>query len=155
MSNYVERVLQPGEQVRHVATIHWITYVPGFAVLVVSLGVLYAAGLSLPGGEKIWQILSAALAVFAIILIFRAWFHRWITEIAVTDRRVIYKTGFISRKTNEMHMDKVESVEVNQSILGRIFDYGDVTMVGTGDSRFNEIKTVASPIDLRNQITGR
>ena len=90
MSNYVERVLQPGEQVRHLATIHWITYVPGLAVLVVSLGVLYAASLSLPGGEKLWQILSAALAVFAVILIFRAWFHRWITEIAVTDRRVIY-----------------------------------------------------------------
>jgi uncharacterized membrane protein YdbT with pleckstrin-like domain len=50
----------------------------------------------------------------------------WITEIAVTDRRIIYKRGFINRHTEEMNMDKVASVDVDQSILGRILDYGTV-----------------------------
>ena len=55
-----------------------------------------------------------------------AWFIRWITEIAVTDRRIIYKRGFITRHTDEMNMDKVASVDVDQSILGRMLDYGTV-----------------------------
>jgi uncharacterized membrane protein YdbT with pleckstrin-like domain len=49
-----------------------------------------------------------------------AWFVRWITELAVTNLRVVYKRGFITRHTAEMNMDKVESVDVDQSILGRI-----------------------------------
>ena len=51
-----------------------------------------------------------------------AWFHRWTTETDVTDLRIIHKTGFIKRQTFEMSLDKVESVDVNQSILGRIFE---------------------------------
>jgi uncharacterized membrane protein YdbT with pleckstrin-like domain len=152
--SYVQRVLQPGEQVRMTATIHWITYLPGFTMLVLAVAALFGRG-TISGWDPFWEILAAALGVIAILMIFRAWFHRWITEIAVTDRRVIYKTGFISRKTNEMHMDKVESVEVNQSVLGRMFDYGDVTIKGTGDSHMEGIRMIGRPLDLRNQITGR
>jgi uncharacterized membrane protein YdbT with pleckstrin-like domain len=72
------------------------------------------------------------LVACGMFLLARAWFNAWITEIAVTNRRVIYKRGFISRTTAEMQMDKIESVEVDQSILGRILDYGKVTVLGTG-----------------------
>ena len=71
----------------------------------------------------------------------------------VTDRRVIYKKGLIRRQTNEMNMDKVESVKIDQSILGRMLDYGDVTILGTGEG-FETLRTIASPIELRNSITG-
>ena len=69
------------------------------------------------------------------------------TEIAVTNRRVIYKTGLIRRQTNEMNMDKVESVQIDQSILGRMLDYGNVTILGTGEG-FETLRTIASPIEL-------
>jgi uncharacterized membrane protein YdbT with pleckstrin-like domain len=101
-----------------------------------------------------WTILAGVLAAIGVIMLFRAWFDRWVTEIAVTDRRVIFKTGFIRRDTNEMQMDKVESVRVDQSILGRVLDYGDVTVLGTGKGEFTRLKTIAAPLDLRNQITG-
>jgi uncharacterized membrane protein YdbT with pleckstrin-like domain len=71
----------------------------------------------------------------------------------VTNRRVIYKKGLIRRQTNEMNMDKVESVKVEQLILGRIFVYGTVTILGTGEG-FETLRTIASPIKLRNCITG-
>jgi uncharacterized membrane protein YdbT with pleckstrin-like domain len=151
--SYVQRILQPGEEIRYVATIHWITYLPGLLILILA-AVMWGFAESGNQPHKVVLAASAVVAAIAIILILRAWFHRWITEIAVTNRRVIYKTGFISRKTIEMHMDKVESVEVNQSIFGRLFDYGDITLVGTGDSHFSDIKTIANPIELRNQITG-
>ena len=75
----------------------------------------------------------------------KAWFHRWTTETDVTNLRVVHKTGFIKRRTFEMSLDKVESVDVNQSILGRLLNYGDVTVRGVGEGA-ETIETIASPL---------
>jgi uncharacterized membrane protein YdbT with pleckstrin-like domain len=150
--SYVDRVLQPGEEIRYRASIHWITYLPGLALLLVS-GILWILAPEAGFAHTLVQLLAALAAAGGAILLVRAWFNWWITEIAVTNRRIIYKTGFIRRETNEMHMDKVESVRVDQSILGRIFDYGDVNVLGTGEG-FEPLKKVDAPIELRNHITG-
>ena len=77
--------------------------------------------------------MAAMAAVVALYKTVTAWFHRWTTETDVTNLRVVHKTGFIKRPTFEMSLDKVESVDVNQSILGRILNYGNVTMRGVGE----------------------
>jgi uncharacterized membrane protein YdbT with pleckstrin-like domain len=97
--------------------------------------------------------MAYALVLVAVALLIQQWLRWWVTEIAITDRRVIYKKGLIRRQTNEMNMDKVESVQIDQSILGRILDYGDVTILGTGEG-FETLRTIAGPIELRNSITG-
>ena len=149
--SYVQRVLQPGEQVRHVSSIHWIVYWPGVAVALLAVVAYWLSETRfLPG---IWRYTAYALALVAVVLLIQQWFEWWITEIAVTDRRVIYKKGLIRRETNEMNMDKVESVQINQSIFGRMLDYGDVTILGTGEG-FKTLRTIARPIELRNSITG-
>lgn len=149
--HYVDKVLQQGEQVRYRASLNWILYVPGLSVWIVAL-VLYA--MPAQRGFATFLNLCALLAfVVGLYLVGRAWFDWWTTEIAVTDRRVIYKTGFIRRKTTEMHMDKIESVDVDQSVLGRIFDYGDVIVRGTG-SGLAPIRNLDAPLELRNHITG-
>ena len=84
-----------------------------------------------------------------------AWFVRWITEFAITDRRVIHKRGFIWRITAEMNMDKVETVDVGQSILGRLLDYGMIHVRGTGSGEGIIVKRIASPVALRNAITAK
>ena len=145
--HYVDKVLQPGEQVRYRASLNWILDVPGVAVCFVAL-VIYIAT---PTGSFTLSLCSCFVG--GLFLIGRAWFYWWTTEIAVTDRRVIYKTGFIRRNTTEMNMDKVESVDVEQSVLGRVFDYGDVIVRGTG-SGLAPIRNVDAPLDLRNHITG-
>jgi uncharacterized membrane protein YdbT with pleckstrin-like domain len=150
--SYVDRVLQPGEEIRYRASIHWITYLPGIALLLAA-GVLWLLVPEAVLGRRILEVIAALIAAGGLIVLARAWFNWWITEIAVTNRRIIYKTGFIRRETNEMHMDKVESVRVDQSILGRIFDYGDVNVLGTGEG-FEPLKKVDAPIELRNHITG-
>uniref|UniRef100_UPI0013DD35A7 PH domain-containing protein n=2 Tax=Pseudomonadota TaxID=1224 RepID=UPI0013DD35A7 len=66
----------------------------------------------------------------------------------------VHKTGFIKRRTFEMSLDKVESVDVNQSIAGRLLNYGDVTIRGVGEG-IEIIKTIASPLSFRNSITAR
>ena len=78
----------------------------------------------------------------------------WITEFAVTDRRVIYKCGFISRHTVEMNMDKIESVDVDQSLLGRMLNYGTIHVLGTGEG-IESLRRIAAPLALRNAITAK
>ena len=149
--SYVERILQPGEQIRHISSIHWIVYWAGVGVaLLAAVAYWLSETRLLPG---IWRYTAYALALIGVVLLIQEWFRWWITEIAVTNRRVIYKKGLVRRQTNEMNMDKVESVQVDQSILGRILDYGTVTILGTGEG-FETLRTIAGPIKLRNSITG-
>ena len=152
--SYVERVLQPGETIRHTATIHWIVYWPGVLFAVAGLAVWGYGEMNDHGNMMFWQVVAGLLWVVALFLLIPEWFTWWTTEIAVTDRRIIFKQGFIRRSTMEMHMDKVESVDVDQSILGRIFDYGDVTIMGVGEGK-ETITTIASPLAFRNSITAR
>jgi len=149
--SYVQDVLQPGEQVRHVSSIHWIVYWPGVAVALLAVVAYWLSETRLLSG--VWRYSPYALALVAVCLLIQQWFQWWVTEIAVTNRRVIYKKGLVRRQTNEMNMDKVESVQIDQSILGRMLDYGDVTILGTGEG-FETLRTIASPIELRNGITG-
>ena len=148
---YVQRVLQPGEQVRRISSIHWIVYWPGVAVALLAVVAYWFSETRLLTG--FWRYTTYALALVAVVLLIQQWFQWWVTEIAVTNRRVIYKKGLVRRQTNEMNMDKVESVQIDQSILGRMLDYGDVTILGTGEG-FETLRTIASTIELRNGITG-
>ena len=145
--HYVDKVLQPGEQVRYIASLNWILYAPGAALWLV------AAALYLATSNGFIQFVALLVFAIGLFLIARAWFYWWTTEIAVTDRRVIYKTGFIRRNTTEMNMEKVESVDVDQSVFGRIFNYGDVIVRGTG-SGLAPIRNIDAPLELRNHITG-
>ena len=149
--SYVERVLQPGEKVRLISSIHWILYWPGVVVALLAVAAFWFSGTR--PLTRVWLYTGYALALGAMVLLVQEWFQWWITEIAVTDRRVIYKKGLVRRQTNEMNMDKVESVQIDQSILGRMVDYGDVTILGTGEG-FETLRTIASPLKLRNSITG-
>jgi uncharacterized membrane protein YdbT with pleckstrin-like domain len=152
---YVDHVLQPGETIRHVTTVSWVGYLPGLFLWLVALVLLIfiapwsqaSAGLALAG----WIAVAAAIVVGAVLLI-RHWWRRWTTEVAVTDRRIISKTGFINRHTVEMHMDKVESVDVDQTILGRLFNYGDITIRGTGET-LERLSSIDRPLEFRNHVT--
>jgi len=146
---YIDHILQPGETVIRTTTIHWIVYLPGIAMGVVALAALMA-GSALP----LFLPIAAVCAAVGLAMLFHAWFRRWTTEIDITDRRIVYKHGFIRRHTVEMNMDKVESVDVDQSILGRLFNYGDVVIRGTGVG-FEPLHNVDAPLELRNSVTAR
>jgi uncharacterized membrane protein YdbT with pleckstrin-like domain len=150
--SYVKSVLQEDEQVRYVTNISWIIYIPGVGLLILA-AVAYWIGTREVSAYSLWAGVAAVLAVAAAILLFSAWFRRYTTEIAVTNRRIIYKRGFISRRTIEMQMDKVESVDVDQTIWGRIFGYGDITIRGVGVG-IEPLKNIDAPIEFRNHVTG-
>ena len=152
--SYVERVLQPGETVRHVSRIHWVVYLPGLLIVLVGLGGgIYGMNFD-PDTGRIVMIGAGAVVAVGLMSLIGAWFKRWTTELAVTDRRIIFKRGFIRRHSMEMNMDKVESVDVDQSVLGRIFGFGDIVVRGTG-SGLEPLKGIDSPIEFRNHVTAR
>jgi uncharacterized membrane protein YdbT with pleckstrin-like domain len=149
--SYVDKILEPGETVVLRASVSWTIYAPAILFAVCAV-LVYALGSRLPGHEFQVDFVAAVLALAAIAVFLPRWFRRWTTEIAVTDRRVIMKRGFIKRHTVEMNMQKVESVDVDQSLIGRIFDYGDVTVRGTGSS-LETLRNIDAPLKLRSTVT--
>jgi len=155
MGRYIDDILQPGEKVLYSTNAHWIFYLPAIAAWIVAAALLLLTRFTQNESAILFCLAcSAVVALLALYWSMRAWFHRWTTETDVTNLRVVHKTGFITRKTFEMSLDKVESVDVNQSILGRILNYGDVTIKGVGEGR-ETIRTIASPLAFRNFITAR
>src|ERR1700680_4553619 len=155
MGRYIDDILQPGEKVLYLTNAHWIFYLPAIAAWVVAI-VLFALSRTTTTEGIVLLCLSAS-AVVAIVALYwtaKAWFHRLTTETDVTNKRVVHKTGFIKRRTFEISLDKIESVDVNQSIMGRILDYGDVTILGVGEGK-ETIATIAAPLAFRNYITAR
>jgi uncharacterized membrane protein YdbT with pleckstrin-like domain len=154
MGRYIDDILQPGEKVLYSTNAHWIFYLPAIGGWVVALAFVVLSRLVADTPQLLCLSLAAIAAIAALYWTFRAWFHRWTTETDVTNLRVVHKTGFIKRRTFEMSLDKVESVDVNQSILGRLLNYGNVTVRGVGEGA-ETIETIASPLDFRNHITAR
>jgi len=155
MGRYVDDILQPGEKVLYSTNAHWIFYLPAIAAWIVAALLLVLSRATVTEGLILLCLSGAAVAALAALYwTAKAWFHRWTTETDVTNLRVVHKTGFVKRRTFEMSLDKVESVDVNQSILGRILNYGDVTILGVGEGR-ETISTIASPLAFRNYITAR
>jgi uncharacterized membrane protein YdbT with pleckstrin-like domain len=153
--SYVNSVLQPGETVRAIGRLHWIVFVRAFVLLVVGIVVMvYAQYLSSEQASRLVTLIGWLVVALSGLLFLHAWFVRWITELAITNHRVIYKRGFLNRHTVEMNMDKVETVDVDQSILGRMLDFGTIRVRGTGQG-IERLERIATPIILRNAIIAR
>lgn len=155
MGRYIEEILQPGEKVLYSTNAHWIFFLPAIAAWIVAIAFLALSRMIVGDVPVLLCLVMAGLsALFALYKTATAWFHRWTTETDVTNMRVVHKTGFITRQTFEMSLDKVESVDVDQSILGRILNYGNITVRGVGEHE-QRIQTIASPLAFRNAITAR
>ena len=149
---YIQKILQPGEKVIFSSTLSWAVYLPSIVLWLAALALL-VTGVALER-SAIGQSAGGIVAVFAAYSGLKAWFRRWTTEIDVTDRRVVYKRGFIRRHTVEMNMDKIESVDVDQTLIGRLFDYGDVIIRGTG-AGIEPLRGIDSPLAFRNAVIAR
>jgi uncharacterized membrane protein YdbT with pleckstrin-like domain len=151
MASYVETVLAPGERVLHRAEIsHWqyaLSYLVG---LIAIAGAIFAWAYGLAQTTQ-GLVTTAAAAVVGVIVILVALIRRSTTELALTDRRIIAKRGLLSRDTVEMNLSKVESLHVNQGLMGRLLGYGDLTVVGTGSS-LEPLRGIADPLELRRKL---
>ena len=149
---YYTKVLQPDETVKIIGRLHWSIY--GRAVLVLAVAVallVLSSRLTDPDWQRYALMAAGVVGLLGLLLLLSAWLRRRATEIVVTDRRVIFKRGLLSRHTVEMNVSKIETVDVEQGLSGRIWDYGTLLIRGTG-SGFEPLEGVGSPLTIRNAI---
>lgn len=130
----------PAEGVTYEARLHWILFAPPLAFFVGGLVAIVFNPLA-----------AIALLCLSVIGIVAAYWKLMTTRIIITHRRVIYRTGYIARRTIEMNKDKIESIDVSESLLGRLLDFGSVTVKGTGGG-IEAIHNVALPFALRDRV---
>jgi hypothetical protein len=157
--SYVESNLVPGETVIYQTRLHWVVMlwhlVLGCLLLALPGALLLYYTHSQTGTEsqtlRVMEIASAVLLVCGVVAILVGMVRRNATEMAVTNRRVVIKTGLASRKTIEMLLNKVESIEVSETTAGRMLGYGTIVVIGTGGTP-QPFHKVAHPLEFRSQV---
>jgi len=93
-----------------------------------------------------WVIFFSLKSILTLTI--AAWMIRWLSEFVITNRRVVIKTGFIARRTFEMNLSKIETVNVEQTVMGRILNFGSITIIGTGGTK-ETFHNIARPMAFR------
>lgn len=155
---YVEQNLNPGERILYTTRLHWIVLFRSifvdviFSVAGLALIVWGFAGNHPQRGEaQAAGIAGVALVIFGSAILGIAAIRRNATEMAVTNKRIIIKIGFLTKRTIELFLSKVESVEVEQTIFGRMLGFGNITLRGTGGTN-EPFSHVANPMEFRRQV---
>ena len=156
--SYVEKNLMPGETVVYRTRLHWVvifwpivlTILFGVSGLVLLARSMSGAG-DTSGKPNPMVVGGIILLVVGFVALVVALLKRNATEMAVTDRRVIVKIGVASRRTFEILLSKVESIGVEESVMGRMLGYGTVVVRGTGGTP-EPFDTVAHPLEFRKQV---
>jgi membrane protein YdbS with pleckstrin-like domain len=156
--SYIEATLAPGEAVVYQTRLHWIVMLRHILLgllLLAGAGALLSYFLHHPGLSNGSQHLAeggaAALLAFGIMAIIAGMVRRNATEMAVTTRRVVVKQGLLNRKTIEMLLSKIETIEVNEPMAGRMLGYGSITMIGTGGTS-EPFHRIAHPLQFRGAV---
>jgi uncharacterized membrane protein YdbT with pleckstrin-like domain len=134
---YIEEHLLPDEKVLYTTTLHWIVWASTALWVFIALAVVSVTG---------WWIF-----LIPIVTGINAAINYYTSEFGVTSKRVMMKTGFIRRKSLELLLPKVEGVQVDQGIIGRMLNYGTIVVSGTGGSH-TPFPKVQKPMELRRKI---
>jgi uncharacterized membrane protein YdbT with pleckstrin-like domain len=156
--SYVQKHLIEGETIIYETRLHWIVLI-GPVVLALLFG-LTGVGMFMlsgrttadqPGAHKSMMVLGAAFLTVALVFIIRGVLMRNATEMTVTNKRVFVKVGLAARRTIELLLSRVESIGVEESVIGRMLGFGTVIVHGTGGTPefFNRI---AHPLEFRTQV---
>jgi len=93
-----------------------------------------------------WVIFFSLKSIFTLTIY--AWLKRWLSEFVITNRRIVIKEGFIARRTFEMNLSKIETVNVDQTVMGRLLNFGSITIIGTGGTK-ETFHNIAKPMAFR------
>lgn len=168
---YVQQSLGPDEELIYVGHFHWMYTVNAFmaiffgmliSVLIIIAGIIFKKMTGVFPSELPVTVAIPALPVYVkgmafLMFVFGVYsfaikmVHKATTEIAITDTRLIYKTGVVARNVGEMSIDRIEGVNVLQTVLGRIFNYGRLAIRGMGIGEVI-LPPIEDPIAFRQAI---
>ena len=157
---YIEKNLVSGESLIYRTGCHWIVMLWPLlgGIILGGFGfALFAGGwlATRKGASYQGAIVEGAFALIgSIVLIGGGIIRRAATEVAVSNRRVLIKTGLFSRRSVEVLLPKVESIGVDETLVGRILGYGSVLVRGTGGT-FETFDKIRQPNEFRRQVQGQ
>lgn len=140
--SYVERNLRKNEEIQYIGKLSWFSFlyplIIGFSIDLINYLL----------DQRINSIIVVQISIcfflYRLVLFFTS-------EFAVTNERVMIKYGLIFRKTYDFTIQKIESYNVDQSILGRFINYGTITILGSGGTK-HKIKNLANPLEFRDEL---
>lgn len=168
---YVQQSLGPNEELIYVGHFHWMYTVNAFMSIffgmLISIAIIVGAiifkkttgvfpaelpvTIAIPALPVYVKGVAFLMFVFGVYSFAIKMVHKATTEIAITDTRLIYKTGVVARNVGEMSIDRIEGVNVLQSVLGRIFNYGRLAVRGMGIGEVI-LPPIENPIAFRQAI---
>jgi len=144
--SYIEGNLLAGEQVAFRTRLHWKLLVWPLlfaAATVLLMPVLVSQGY--------WNKLALIAPGAGILVLLAAIIRRQSSDFAVTNKRVMMKVGVFSTRSVEILLTKIEAIAVHQSLVGRMFDYGDIVVTGTGGTE-ESFSSIQAPLELRRAV---
>jgi len=140
--SYIEENLMNGEKVLYSSKLHWVVFLWPIVWFIVAI--IFFSG----GGDA-----AAAGGLFVLIAIvtgIASFINYKTSEFGITNKRIIVKVGFIRRNSIEVLLNKVEGIQVNQGILGRILGFGSITVSGTGGTK-DPFHKIDAPLEFRKR----
>ncbi|HEY2647317.1 MAG TPA: PH domain-containing protein [Candidatus Acidoferrales bacterium] len=156
--SYVEKHLLEGETIIYETRLHWTVLIG--PIVLAALFSLTGTGIFVLSAQATGNrgsahgamiVVGSAFFAMALLFLIRGVLMRNATEMTVTNKRVFIKVGLAARRTVELLLSRVESIGVEESVVGRMFGYGTVIVHGTGGTPevFNKI---AHPLEFRTQV---
>jgi uncharacterized membrane protein YdbT with pleckstrin-like domain len=156
--SYVDRNLTSGETVIYKTRLHWIVMLHHIVMALMAAAgagalLYFAFGQDDLSQDSVhaFEIVAGVLLLAAVITLAVGAIQRNATEMAVTNHRVIIKVGLVGRRTVELLLSKVESIEVKETALGRMLGYGTIVVIGTGGTP-EPFYRVAHPLEFRSKV---
>ncbi len=134
---YIEKTLIEGETIIHKVRIHWIIFVIPILLLLISLVLMY-----------FYFEIGAILSLLSLIFLFARIIRYYSSQYILTNKRLLVKIGFIRITTTEIMLHKVETIKVIQNLIGKIFNYGTVIIIGSGGSK-ESFQLIPNPLEFR------
>ena len=145
--SYINANLLPDERVVFRTRLHWLLFLPPVLVIAVCAPAdRLVARPRQPGAAYAW----VPLAIGALLLL-AAFIKRQSSDFAVTNKRVMTKVGVVNTRSIELLLGKIEAIAVEQSLLGRLFGYGDIVITGSGGTK-EAFTRIQSPLAFRNAV---
>jgi uncharacterized membrane protein YdbT with pleckstrin-like domain len=137
---YIEQNLMSGETIIYPTKLHWAIFLrPGLWLV---LAIYFSTSVAELGG--LFFLVAIIDGLGAVI-------NYTTSEFGLTNKRVLMKVGFIRRHSIEVLLSKIEGIQVNQGILGRILGYGSIVVSGTGGMK-DPFHKIDKPLEFRRRV---
>jgi len=146
---FIEQSLSRNEKIESVFKLHWLAWLQPVIILLTA-GVISLLSYGLLAALFMTWVSYAILAVGFFGFLYE-WLQLKFLEQAATNKRVVLKQGIIARRTQEMKLKAIETIEIDQSIFGRIFGFGNVKITGRGISDLI-FKSIDNPVEVKRSI---